>query len=72
MTSTEIRVQRVAQEIADLKANPIPNVHVFPSAEDDMRLCLVLDLKSHSRPLHINVEFTEQFPCVPPKVILES
>ena len=62
--------RRLLKDIAELKADPYPNV-VFHPRDNLKKACLILT--PHQRdPLHLTVNFGKDYPLQPPQISIQS
>lgn len=62
--------QRLLQDIAELQANPYPNIELC--VQDDLQQACLLLTPSGNVPLHLTVTFGPDYPLKAPKVTIES
>lgn len=63
--------QRLLQDIAELQANPYPNIVLCMQDDSLEKACLLLT-PSGKDPLHLTIEFGDDYPLNPPRVTIQS
>ncbi|KAK3349602.1 hypothetical protein B0T25DRAFT_548524 [Lasiosphaeria hispida] len=71
MANSNALQKRLLHDIAELQTQPYPNIHLFVDDADLTRACLVLT-PAGWLPLHLTVQFHDQYPLSPPVIEMNS
>ena len=63
--------RRLMNDIAEIQRDPYPNVHLHVDDEDFRKACLILSTKAYG-PLHLFIEFSNDYPLYAPNVTMQS
>ncbi|OAL42903.1 hypothetical protein IQ07DRAFT_593538 [Pyrenochaeta sp. DS3sAY3a] len=70
-TSPNSLQRRLLNDIAEIKQNPYPNVHVHFHDSDLSKACLILT-PDNEKPLHLTISFPAEYPLRAPTVRIQS
>lgn len=63
--------RRLLSDIAEIQQDPYPNVHLHVDDQDFRKACLILSTKAYG-PLHLFIEFGNDYPLYAPTVTIQS
>lgn len=63
--------RRLLTDIAEIQQDPYPNVHLTVDDQDFRKACLILSTDAYG-PLHLFIEFGNDYPLVAPTVTIQS
>ncbi|KAF2621418.1 hypothetical protein BU25DRAFT_416089 [Macroventuria anomochaeta] len=63
--------RRLLNDIAEIQQNPYPNVHLQVDEQDFHKACLILSTEAYG-PLHLFIEFGNDYPLYAPTVTIQS
>lgn len=63
--------RRLLNDIAEIKQDPYPNVHLHVDDENFHKACLILTPEAYE-PLHLFIEFPQDYPLYAPTVTIQS
>jgi ubiquitin-protein ligase len=63
--------QRLLRDIAELQANPYPNISLHVEDDDLTQACLILTADSYG-PMHLTIEFRADYPLSAPLIHMDS
>jgi ubiquitin-protein ligase len=63
--------RRLLSDIAEIQQDPYPNVHLHVDEQDFRKACLILSTEAYG-PLHLFIEFGNDYPLYAPQVSIQS
>ncbi|KAF3031322.1 hypothetical protein E8E12_000998 [Didymella heteroderae] len=63
--------RRLLSDVAEIQEDPYPNVHLHVDEQDFRKACLILSTEAYG-PLHLFIEFGNDYPLYAPKVSIQS
>ncbi|KAF3043910.1 hypothetical protein E8E11_000407 [Didymella keratinophila] len=63
--------RRLLRDIAEIQQDPYPNIHLHADEQDFRKACLILSTEAYG-PLHLFIEFGNDYPLYAPQVSIQS
>lgn len=63
--------RRLLSDVAEIQQDPYPNIHLHVDEQDFRKACLILSTEAYG-PLHLFIEFGNEYPLDAPRVSIQS